>query len=170
MDKAITTTLLIVISVVLSVMLFNAAYPAVVQSGDAITHMASRADERLRSQIMIIHAAGELDASGAWQDSNFNSVFEVFIWVKNTGSTRIIAVDQLDVFFGAEGNYMRIPHESNAGGQYPRWQWTLENASDWTPTGTLRITILYQSPLSSGRYFMSVTTPNAVSDELIFGM
>lgn len=170
MDKAITTTLLIVISVLMTVMLFNAAYPAVLQSSDAINSMVSRTDERLRTQINVIHAAGELDSSGFWQDSNYNSLFEVSLWVKNTGTTRILPLENLDVFFGVEGNFTRIPHESEAGGIYPYWVAELENASDWSPTATLRITLRYQAPLSSGRYFIRIITPSGISDDFLLGM
>lgn len=45
MDKAIMTTMLIVISMVMGVLLFNAAYPAIIESNDAMTSMTSRADE-----------------------------------------------------------------------------------------------------------------------------
>ncbi|MBL8164505.1 MAG: hypothetical protein JNJ61_21125, partial [Anaerolineae bacterium] len=60
MDKAITTALLIVISMIMVVMLFNAAFPAIIQGSDAITNMTDRAGDSMKSQIKIIHAAGEL--------------------------------------------------------------------------------------------------------------
>src|SRR5574341_725066 len=58
MDKVITTALLIVIGMVLAVSLFNSAYPAVMDSGQAISAMAGRTEDRLQSQIEIIHVAG----------------------------------------------------------------------------------------------------------------
>lgn len=170
MDKAITTALLIVISMMMALMLFNVAYPAVVDGGDAITSMAYKAEERMKSQISIVHAAGELDNIGWWQDTNGNGVFEVFLWVKNIGNSRIIAVDSLDVFFGPEGNFTRIPHESIAGGSFPRWSWQLENASEWTPTATLQIAIHYQAALSQGRYFMKVIVPSGTMTEDFLGL
>ncbi len=66
MDKAIMTTMLIVISMVMGVLLFNAAYPAIIESNDAMTSMTSRADEKLKSQITIVHSVGELDSSSWW--------------------------------------------------------------------------------------------------------
>ncbi|MCA9969373.1 MAG: hypothetical protein KC425_04110 [Anaerolineales bacterium] len=170
MDKAIITTLLIVISMVTGVLLFNAAYPAVIESSDAMASMTNRADERLQSQIAIIHATGELDSTGWWQDTNSNGQFDVFVWVKNVGSTRITAIEQTDLFFGPEGNFTRIPHQSQAGGAYPNWDWQVENAADWSPTATLKITIHYGAPLATGRYFLKTTTPNAISDDHFFSM
>lgn len=172
MDKAITTALLIVISMVMALMLFNIAYPAVIDSGDAIANMANRAGERMRSEIEIIHAAGERDSSGTWHDNNLNFDFDVFVWVKNVGDMRVIAVDQMDIFFGPEGNFTRIPNVNDAGGSYPRWSWVLENSADFNPTTTLRIAITYGSDgdAPSGRYYMKVTTSSGVTDEYFVGI
>lgn len=170
MDKTITTAFMIVISIVLAMMLFNVAYPAIMDGGDALSNMAERTNERLKSQVEIIHAAGELDAGGWWQDVNGNGDFEVFIWVKNVGSSRIVAVDHLDLFFGPEGNFTRIPHESIAEGQRPFWTWQVENSGEWVPTATLEITVHNAFPLSSGRYFVKVTTPNGITDEYFMGL
>jgi hypothetical protein len=170
MDKSITTALLIVISMIMALMLFNIAFPAILEGGDAIASMAGRTEDRMRSQIAIIHAAGELDSDGFWQDINGNGDFDAFLWVKNVGSSRIVAVDRLDLFFGPEGNFMRIPHQSAAGGSYPYWTWQLENETEWTPTATLQIDIHYNTTLSSGRYFSKVIAPTGVEDEYYLGL
>ncbi|MBZ0301543.1 MAG: hypothetical protein K8J31_17485, partial [Anaerolineae bacterium] len=140
------------------------------QGGDAIASMAYRSEERMKSQIRIIHAAGELDSDGWFQDTNGNGKFDVFIWVKNTGASRIIALDQLDVFFGPEGNFARIPNENAAGDSLPNWSWSVENGSDWVPTGTLKITVHYGLALSDGRYYIKVTIPTGVSDSYFMSM
>lgn len=170
MDKSITTALLIFVSMVMVVMLFNVAYPAIVEGGDAITNMASRTEERMQTQVAIIHATSELDDSGWWQDSNGNGQFEVYLWIKNVGDSRITALETSDVFFGPEGNFARIPHESTANGSYPRWSWSLENASEWTPTATLRIAIHYGAPLGQGRYFAKMIAPSGVWDDYFMGL
>ncbi len=170
MDKAITTAMMIVISMVMAVLLFNVVYPAIVEGGDAIVSMSNRAETRMKSQVMIIHAAGELDSSGWWQDNNNNGDFEVFLWVKNVGSTRITAFEQTDIFFGPEGNFVRIPHQSAAGGTYPYWVGQVEGGSDWNQASTLTVTIYYQFPLTPGRYFAKVIVPSGVSDEYYWGM
>jgi len=170
MDKVITTALLIVISVVLSLVLFNAAYPAILQSGDAISSMADRSAERLRSQIAIVHCAGELDSTGAWSDTNGNGLFDVFIWVKNVGSTRVFPIDSLDVFFGPEGNFSRLQGVNQAGGTYPRWTAAVEGGGDWVPASTLKITIQYLAPLTSNWYFVKVTTPAGISASDYLGL
>lgn len=170
MDKTIVTALLIVISIVMATMLFNVAYPAVIEGGDAIQGMTSRAREQMRSDIAIIHTAGELDSDGMWTDTTPLGTFEVFVWVKNTGDLRLTGLESLDIFFGPQGNFRRIPHESVAGSSYPRWSWSLENAGEWTPTATLRINIQYNAPISQGYYYIKVTTANGASDETFMSM
>ncbi|MCA9912765.1 MAG: hypothetical protein KC496_05435 [Anaerolineae bacterium] len=170
MDKTITTALLIIISMATALVLFNAAFPAVVEGSDALQSMAAHSEDQIRSQIQVIHLVGELDGSGWWQDTNANGLFDVFAWVKNTGLTRFNALDEIDVFYGAEGNFVRIPHQSDAGGSYPYWSWQIENATEWVPSATLRVTIHYNAPQPSGRYFFRITTPNGTSDDEIVSM
>lgn len=170
MDKTITTAILIVVSMIMAIALFNVAYPAVLQGGDAIVSMANRAEDRMRSQIKIIHAASELDSGSGWQDSNGNGDFEVFVWVKNVGAARIIALESMDIFFGPEGNFARIPHESNTGGATPYWSWQIENEAQWVPTGTLKIIIHYSFPLTSGRYYFKAVAPSGVEDSYFLGI
>lgn len=169
MDKAITTTFMIIVSVIVSVMVFNTVYAAVARSGDALVNMRTRVDDRMKSQVEIIHATGELN-SGSWQDLNGNGTFDVFIWVKNIGATRINAVNQIDVFVGPQGNFMRIPYQDDAGGGYPYWDLDVENGSAWDPTATVRITIHYGSMQASGRYYVKVVIPNGMATDDYFSM
>jgi len=155
LDKVITTTFLIIVSVVCAVLVFNAVYPAVIRSSDAMTIMTIRVDDRLKSQIKIIHATG----SGS----------NAFVWVKNVGSLRIIPVERCDVFFGPEGNFARILHDDETE-DLPYWEYEVEgNGSSWIPTTTLKLTIHYDSSLS-GRYFVKVIIPNGISDENYFSV
>lgn len=170
MDKTITTVFLIIASVITSVMVFNAVYPSVLSSSDALVGRGARIEERMRSQIEVIHAVGELDDTASWQDTNSDGDFDVFVWAKNVGSLHIAAVSRLDIFFGPEGNFMRIPHVDAAGGLYPYWEWSVENDTGWNPTATLKITIHYASVLASDRYFVKVVLPNGLSDSLFFSM
>ncbi len=170
MDKTITTALLIVISMVMAVALFNAAYPATIQAGDALANMASRSDDRLNSQIQIIHAAGELDTSGQWDDTNSDGDFNAFVWIKNLGSSRIDAFDRMDVFFGPEGNFQRIPFKATPGGGTPYWTYSIENGDEWTPTATMEIIVHLGSAPDPGRFYFKAVAPNGVSDTLVFGM
>lgn len=152
MDKTIITAFMVIAGVVSAVFLFNTIYPAVIQSGDAMTSMQRRIDDRLKNQIEIIHAT-------AWNGTN------ALVWVKNIGSSSIRAVERCDVFFGPEGDFARVPLKESGGSTY--WEWSVENDTEWKPTATLRITVTYGIPLS-GRYFVKVATPNGLSDEYYF--
>ncbi|MBX3084188.1 MAG: hypothetical protein KF716_21315 [Anaerolineae bacterium] len=169
MDKAITTALLIVISMVMAISLFNVAYPAITQGGNAIANMANRSSDRLRSEIRVIHATSELDSTGHWTDTNGNGLFDVFIWVKNIGSLTVDAIADVDLFFGPEGNFARIRNQVDGSG-FPYWTSQIENATSWTPTATLRITVHYPAPVASGRYYVNVTLPNGVADTTLLSL
>jgi archaellum component FlaF (FlaF/FlaG flagellin family) len=147
LDKTIVTALLVIAGVISAVFVFNSIYPAVVQSSDAMTSMERRIDERLKSQVEIVHAA--------------KSGTQVLIWAKNVGSLRILGVESCDVFFGPEGAFSRIPY----GVGTPHWEYVVENGTEWMPTATAKITIVDYSPLSSGRYFIKLVLSNGVSDE-----
>ena len=93
-------------------------------------------DDRIKSQIRIVHATGELDENQNWQDTDSDGDFDIFLWVKNIGASRLIAIKEVDVFFGTEGDFSRIPYVDDAGGGFPNWTYQLENATEWKPTAT----------------------------------
>lgn len=155
---------------------FNAIFPALTRSSGAIVTSSAKIDERLRSDIEIIHAVGELDSSGSFADSSpTNGVFEIFVWVKNVGDTRITSIENTDVFFGQVGSFSRIPHivEVEAG-VYPRWSHDVEgsaNDTELNPRDTLKITIDFDTVTQSqGSYDIKVTVPSGVTDEYFFSM
>ena len=168
MDRTITTALLNVISIIMAVMLFNIAYPAIVEGGNAITDMADRAEDQMQTQVNIIHAAAELNASNNWVDTNSSSTFDLFMWVKNVGSTRITALERLDVFLWTDNYFQHIPYGSSSGAPY--WTYTFENDDEWVPTATLRITISFLAQLPTERYNIRLTLPNGNSEDTVLGM
>ena len=170
MEKTITTALFIAVSMIMVIALFNVAYPAVIQGGEAVTSMSSNVADRMKYQIAVIHATSELDNARVAHDLNLNGLFDVFGWVKNIGDARIIALNQMDVFFGPEGNYTRIAPESQAQGNSPYWTAQVEGGGDWQPTATLQIAIHYHGTLARGRYFMKVILSNGVSAEYFLGL
>ena len=172
MDKVISTVLMTVASVICVVVVINAVYPAITTSSGAMTSATSIMNERIRSQIEIVHAAGELLGNGTWQDTNSNSDFDVFIWIKNVGNQAIRNPKDCDVFLKDESTvWAWIPHTDYADGAYPQWTYTIENGSEWSKTNTLKIAINYDSTiLSSGEYDVKVLIPNGVSDAYYFSM
>ena len=131
MDKAVTTALLIIAGVVCMIFIFNSVYPMVSRSSQAMVSMAETIDERMKSRISIVHAANSADRK------------TVYLWVKNVGSSRIVSVEESDIFFGQEDDFSRIPYVDDAGGSYPRWEYTLENDTEWGTSATIKITITY---------------------------
>ncbi len=149
MDKTIVTALLVMASVISAVLVFNAIYPAMQQTGDAMGSMEARANERLKSQVQFIHAA----PSGN----------NIQIWVKNVGALRVAAVDASDLFFGLQGSFSRIPFETGT----PHWEYAIENDTEWNPSATLRITIVGSQPWAAGTYFARLVIPNGVSADYL---
>ncbi len=149
-DKVVVTVLLIISGVVCSIAVFNGVYSAIGRSSGAMITIAGRVDDRIKSQIEIIQAAEQGD--------------DVFVWVKNVGASRIEVIEQSDIFFGEEGDFSRIAY-GEAGSAKPYWDYKIENdATEWGPTTTLKITIhLNESP--SGTCFIKVVIPNGISDE-----
>ena len=158
MDKAITTTLLILAGVVCMVFIFNSAYPMINRSSQAMVSMADKVDDRMQSRISIVHAANSADRK------------TIYIWVKNVGSSRIVDIGQSDVFFGLETDFERIPYVDDAGGNYPSWTYDIENDTEWKTSGTLKITITYSVDPGVGTYFVKIVIPNGISDEYYFSM
>lgn len=158
MDKAITTALLIIAGVVCIVFIFNSVYPMINRSSEAMSSMAETVDERMKSRINIVHAASNSTRE------------EVYLWVKNIGTQRIVTIEDSDLFFGLEDNFERIPYVDDAEGSYPSWDYILENDTEWKTSATIKITITYSSDPGTGTYFAKFIIPNGISDDFYFSM
>jgi hypothetical protein len=120
--------------------------------------MAEQVDERMKSRINIVHAA-----------NSANRTF-VYLWVKNVGTQRITNIDDSDLFFGQEDDFERVAYVGDAGENYPRWDFDLENDSEWQTSATLKITIEYSSDPGAGTYYAKFIIPIGLSDEYYFSM
>ena len=138
--------MLTIAGILSAVTVLNAVYPALSRSSGALTTASARVDGRLKSDIETVHAVGELDSGGSFQDTNGNGKFDFFVWVKDVGDTTIDAVADTDLFLGPPGNFAHIPHESDVEATvYPRWSFSLENNdTEWAPRATLRMTVTYK--------------------------
>lgn len=180
MDKAIITVLLIIAGVVCVAFMFNSIYPAVNRGSDAVVTMASQVNDRIQSNVSIVHVVTEYDPNDEvdhWNDVNSNGTFDIIAWAKNVGTSRIIGVEQCDVFFGEEGNFQRIPHQDYAGGSKPYWQDTLEDsADDWSPGKTMKLTVVYADSFAASglatntTYRFKLIIPNGICDEIYFSL
>lgn len=158
MDKAITTALLVIAGVICIVFVFNSVYPAVSRSSQAMVSMSEKINDRMKSRINVVHAANSANRC------------DVYIWVKNVGSTRITNIEESDMFFGQEGEFARISYVDDAGENYPRWSYELENDSEWINSATAKITITYGADPGAGTYFAKFVIPNGIADEHFFSM
>jgi hypothetical protein len=157
-DKVVTTALLIVAGIVCAMFLFNSVYPMVNRSSEAMVSMTEQIDDRMKSRINIVHAASSADRK------------TVYIWAKNVGTSRIVTIEESDLFFGLEDNYNRIPYTTDASGSYPQWSYSIENGSEWLTGVTVKFTITYSSDPGPGTYFIKVVIPNGIADEYFFSM
>jgi hypothetical protein len=136
----------------------NAVMPAVSRSQGALVTTSDVVNDRISTDIEIIHATGVDTATSS--DA----------WVKNVGASRIGPLDKLDVFFGPEDAFQRIPY-GGASCTAPCWEYELENDTEWGPTASLHLTIHVEDPLAAGTtYYLQVVTPNGISDAKFFSI
>ena len=134
----------------------NAILPSVDRTSGALTSTASVIDDRLGSQMEIVHATGEADATVA------------DIWVKNVGSTIIEPLERIDLFFGPEGEFVRVPYGGESCAS-PCWEYSVENDTKWKPTATLHVVIHLGDALQSNTvYYAKIVAPNGSSDAKFF--
>ena len=156
MEKAIATVMLTVAGIAAIVAVLNALTPAIARTSSSLVASADAMDERIGTQIEIVHATGTAGSPVAEA------------WVKNIGSIAIAPVSRIDVFFGPEDDFVRIPY-GQAGCTAPCWYATLENDTVWNPTATLKITVAASANLSSGpAYYIKVVVPNGINDARFF--
>lgn len=134
----------------------NSMMPAISRAGSALVSSADIADDRLSSRMEIIHATGQ------------DAATEADVWVKNTGATRLTTLNRIDVFFGPETDFERIPY-GGSGCTAPCWDYEVENDIEWNPSATLHITVFWDTALATGNtYFVKVVASNGVEDSKFF--
>jgi flagellar protein FlaG len=149
--------MLTIAAIVAIVAVVNAVLPSVSRTSGALISASGAVEDRIASQIEIVHATG--------QDGDPDAD----VWIKNTGSSTIDPVTRADVFFGPEGNFQRITYGTDSSCTAPCWYYTIENASVWEPTATLHVTVKYSANLATGTtYYLKITTPNGISDSKFF--
>jgi len=158
-EKAITTALLTIAAVVAVVAVANSLLPAVGRSSSSMVMSADVVNDRIATQVEIIHATGVDVATQA--DA----------WVKNVGSARVGPIDSTDVFFGPEDGFARIPY-GGPSCTAPCWDYELEGGvTEWDPTATLHIIVYLDYSLAAGNtYYFKVVVPNGISDAKFFSI
>ncbi len=135
----------------------NSILPAVGRTNSSMVMSSDVVNDRISTQLEIIHATGQDTATQAEA------------WVKNVGAARIAPVESTDVFFGPEDNFDRIPY-GGASCSAPCWEYELEGGeSEWGPTTTLHITIHLGYALATGTtYYVKAVVPNGIADAKFF--
>ena len=150
--------MLTVAGVVAIAAVVNAVMPALSRTNGSMVMSSDVVNDRISSQIEIIHATGVDSATSA--DA----------WIKNVGASRIAPIDRTDVFFGPEDSFQRIPY-GGPGCTAPCWDYELENATEWEPTATVHIIIYPASPVAAGTtYFVKVVAPNGITEAKFFSV
>ena len=156
MDKIIVTVLLIIGGLTAAFAVFNSVYPAVQRSGQSMSDAADDISDRITSRIEVIQV-GANDSS-------------VDAWVKNVGTSRIIGIENSDIFFGTDGNISIIPF----GDEYsspPYWSYQLEgDNSQWGQAVTNGIVIHLMESLQPDVYLFKMVLPNGNAAETSFSL
>lgn len=149
--------MLTIAAIVAIVAVTNAVLPSVSRTSGALVSASGVVEDRIASQIEIVHATGQ-DGSP-----------DAKAWVKNIGASTVDPISRVDVFFGPSGDFQRIP-QGGAGCAAPCWEYSFENTTTvWEPTSTVRITVHAAANLTSGTtYYVKIVTPNGIADSKFF--
>lgn len=149
--------MLTVAGIVAIVAVINAVMPEVSRTSSTLVSTAGVIEGRISTQIEIIHAGGQDSASTA------------DVWIKNVGASTITAPDRMDVFFGPQGNFQRIPYGTDSSCTAPCWYYSIENDTSWRPTATVHMALKLSSALSTGTtYYVQVVAPSGSTDAKYF--
>ena len=156
MEKAISSGLLIIASVVAALALINAVIPALGKSSSALVNANAAASDRIKTDIEIVHATGDSSAK------------TVTVWVKNIGTITIDDITASDIFLDTPSSVSRLSYTSGCVSDC--WDYALEGgATDWKNTETVKFT-LNLSSLTSGVYSVRVSVFNGVSADKDFSI
>ena len=156
MEKAITSGLFIIASVVATIALINAVIPALGKSSSALVTANAAASDRIKTDIEILYATGDTTAK------------TVTFWVKNIGTTTIKDITVSDIFLDTPTSVSRLSYTSGCTSDC--WDYALEGgATDWRYTETVKFIITLPS-LSTGVYSIRLTVFNGVSADKDFSI
>ena len=156
MEKAISSSLFIIASVVATIALINAVLPALGKSSGALVSANAAASDRIRTDIEILHATGDTSAK------------TVTFWVKNIGTTTIKDITVSDIFLDTPSSVSRLSYTSGCSSDC--WDCALEGgATVWKQSETVKFT-LTMSTLESGVYSVRLSVFNGVSADKDFSI
>ena len=148
MEKAITSALLIIASIVDAMALINAVIPAAGKSSGALLMANSEAADRISTDIEIVHATGNASTN------------VITVWVKNVGIKNIVLVSSSDIIITTPSDVLRLPYDSGCSNEC--WSYSIEEGgTDWDKTATVKFTL--ETAVVTGVYNVKVSVVNAVS-------
>ena len=150
MEKAITSTVLIIAGIIAAVALVNTVLPAMGKSSGALTMANKDAAERIKTDIEIVTAVGDATAN------------TITVWVKNIGTQVVAPVDSSDVILTAPSpnGVKRLPYVSGCVSEC--WDYAFEGgATDWSQAVTVKFTLKLTS-VTTGVHSITISTFNAV--------
>ena len=149
MEKAITTSLLIIASIVAAMALINSVIPAMGKSASALATANATTADRIRTDIEIIHATGD------------DSANVITVWVKNVGTKDIVPITSSDIILTTPTTVVSMPYVSGCPSA-DCWDYILEGgASDWSRGVTVKFTL--KTAVSTGVYTVIISSPNAAT-------
>jgi hypothetical protein len=159
--------LLMIAAIVSMVVVINAILPSVQRTSSDIVAASDVIGTRLRSDVKIIEATG-IDGND-----------EVTVWAKNVGAANISQIDKIDVFFGPVANFERVGYDDTVDcvtppvppRPQPCWQYTIENAVEWSPYATVNFSLYLDYDLATGtEYVVTIVLPNGITASKIFSV
>ena len=155
MEKAITTSLLVIAGIVATLALINAVIPAVGKSSGALLTANSDAADRIKTDVDIVFASG-------------NSTGDVItFWAKNVGSASINPIGKSDIFLTTPSTISRIDYTGDVTSN-PSWTFDIEGGgSAWIQSVTVKFTLTLASG-TTGLHTVKLAVFNGVSTEKEF--
>lgn len=139
---------------VASLAIFNGFYPAITMSSGAISSTTEKVSDRLESRIEIIQVGDD----GT----------DVYVWIKNIGSSEIRSIERTDIFFGPDDDFYRVNY---GGSTPPYWEYQFEGThTEWKTAVTIKITIHPAAALSPDTYLVKTVIPNGIYDQLFYSV
>ncbi len=139
------------------VAVINAVMPEVSRTSSTLVSTAGVIEDRISTQVEIIHAGGQDAATTA------------DVWIKNVGASTIGAPEQSDLFFGPEGGFARVPYGTTDTCAAPCWYYSFENDTSWRPTATMHVVIKLTTPLATGTiYYVKIVAASGATDSKYF--
>ena len=159
MEKAITTALLVIASVIATIALTNAVIPAVQRGSGAVLAASSEVAGRVKTDLSIVVASGNTSST------------EINVWVKNVGVQEVQAIDLSDLFLTTPTTIGRIDYSATCASDSPDcWSYAFEgSATAWIQATTIKVTVRLTT-LATGQHTIKFVVPNGASIEKIFSI